>query len=505
MMRTHALSSNKVWFVIFLVVGLSCQTSSNARRQAEDDLLDEDAYPTFEFSHQELDKVPGWAKDARALCLVGHVESCEAVAYNKSPEQQETEWLEEQRERACRAKHTTSYGVYNGPNGGRCTDGWIVAEAREPIGADETRAQRAARLKRERQEEYERQREDAYRDHWYGRAIGAKLRTCDLAKQADPKAECDPEELDSLMWVSGLNNASDMAAIQVFSEEVSSHRARMKEACSEGDAESCWRWFLTHDVDGDASEEKKHTLLLQAVSSGSLLAWNALSELAWDGEQPLPNAETREKIKRDHEALMEERRKKSKGELESLLSGSAGAAFDGRSHSPRRLLYEACNRRSDMGACYQYERFGGIHRHNRPKREKVAERLYEKALEHCSSKKEGESCWVAGYTMEHQSEDLARAADAYKQGCEKGSPQACYSLGRLSLRDDASARALAHFEEACGLGYVPGCVMLGAHHAQGFGVTQDRDVARGHLEPACQAKSEDATKEVACFLLATLP
>ena len=89
------LSSNKVWFVIFLVVGLSCQTSSNARRQEEDDLLDEDAYPTFEFSHQELDKVPEWAKDARALCLVGHVESCEAVAYNKSPEQQEAEWLEE--------------------------------------------------------------------------------------------------------------------------------------------------------------------------------------------------------------------------------------------------------------------------------------------------------------------------------------------------------------------------------------------------------------------------
>jgi hypothetical protein len=497
-MKLLALESRCL--LMALVGAFSCQTTGkHATREVERDTSGDALEREFHFSAGELDDVPDWAREAKSLCLVGHAESCETVARGESQAQLEARWLEDQKERECRAKHTTRNGVYEGPKGS-CLGGWSIArEISDP--KNETAAQREERRRRER----ERQRRDAYQERWYGRAISAKLRTCKLARSADAKAECDAEGLDALVQISDIDPVAEVAALEAFEQEMTKQRASMKEACKKGEPEQCWRWSLTDDVDGDSSQKNSYTLLLQAVAAGSPRAWGALAGLVNGYEHPLPALETREKILKEHDRFKKGDKQKSEIFMQHHFQDYYDIASPESSYKSRKTIHLACAREHDMGACYYNKNFDQIHRYDRPKREKKARDLHQQAMEHCSSKEEGRSCWVAGYTIEFMASDPDSAKDAYEQGCELGSPRACYGLGRALMRGGDMTRAAASFEEACALEYKPGCVMLGAHHVMDNGVSRDVKLARRHLEAACDESADRSPAQSACFLLGLLP
>ena len=483
-------------FMASLVGVISCQTTrQSASRDATGGAIDGSSSARVQFSPGELDEVPAWAEEARALCLVGHVESCETVARDKSQVQLEAEWLEDQRERKCRAEHANSQGVYQGPRGS-CLDGSVSLKGEVTDPDNETRAQREARLQREGQ----RQREKAYQKRWYGRAIASIQRSCELAKQADTQAECDEEELELLLQISRLDLADDAIELQTFAKDISTQRVRMKEACKKGHPDPCWRWFLTYTLDENPGSNNKHALLFQALSAGSSKAWVELAGLANGHEQPLPTSETREEIL---EAYNKER--KAYQTLMFVFENHHDPVVPEKLPSAKRFTYKACTRGGDMGACYSRENFARMHHLNKPKREKRALALHQQAIEHCESKGEGYSCWVAGFAMEFQADDLVMAQDAYTRGCAMKSPRSCYGLGRSALRRGELARAAVSFERACALEYQPGCVMLGAHHAVGAGTPKDNVLARRLLEPACDTALEGSPRESACALLEWLP
>jgi predicted Ser/Thr protein kinase len=85
--------------------------------------------------------------------------------------------------------------------------------------------------------------------------------------------------------------------------------------------------------------------------------------------------------------------------------------------------------------------------------------------------------------------DLTRAGDLYRRACDEGEPSGCIGLGLMNERGKGlpadAARAAALYRKACEAGDVWGCHNLGVLHAKGAGVARDEKRAEELLGGAC--------------------
>jgi TPR repeat protein len=88
-------------------------------------------------------------------------------------------------------------------------------------------------------------------------------------------------------------------------------------------------------------------------------------------------------------------------------------------------------------------------------------------------------------------QDMAKAAKVYRDGCERSDAVACYYLGLTYYRGDGvpqdKSQAAAFLARACDSGLALGCWTLGNAHSTGDGVPQDKGKAVAYYQRACAA------------------
>lgn len=91
------------------------------------------------------------------------------------------------------------------------------------------------------------------------------------------------------------------------------------------------------------------------------------------------------------------------------------------------------------------------------------------------------------YAAEQETKSANNIA-SYRQACEKGSAQGCFSLGVLYAKGDGVlqdyTQAAALFRQACQEGNTEGCASLGLLYERGTGVPQDKAQAAAFYRAA---------------------